>query len=390
MNKNEIKSKVQSEALEAAKEKSRTIVVMATGAGKSKVGIDYAKEIVLNNLFAKILIIVPTEKLRDENWKEEFAKWDAIDIWDANVERCCYVSANKYEGQEFDLVICDEIHNITLSNSAFFYQNSIDKAIGLTATIPENEEKLSILVDLGFEFVYTLSLDKAVKLGLVSPYEITVIKIPLEANKKTCVSGSKDKPFFQTEVSKYEYLTEVMNRAIFSSDARVKTTAMFKILARMRFIYDLKSKTAAARFLLSNLIPMTERTLIFAGGIEQAEDLCPYSFHSKSKKTDSSFDDFKEGRITRLSCVNSLNEGHNIPNLDIGLVVQLNSKALNLIQRIGRIVRYREGHRAQIYILCAKGTQDEIWVEKAIEELDKDCIKYLDYAEIVENFSPVI
>lgn len=385
MNKNEIKSKVQSEALRAAKEKSRAIVVMATGAGKSKVAIDYAKEIVLNNLFARILIIVPTEKLRDENWKEEFAKWDAIDIWDANIERCCYVSANKYELQNFDLVICDEIHNITESNSAFFYQNTVDKVIGLTATVPENEEKQLILYSLGFKVVYTLSLDEAVELGLVSPYQVTVIKVPLEATKKTCIAGNKNNPFLQTEVARYEYLTEAMNRAIFSLDARVKATAMFKILARMRFIYDLKSKTQAARFLLENLIPMNERTLIFAGGIEQAKDLCPYSFHSKSKKTDTSFEDFKEGRISRLSCVNSLNEGHNIPDLDNGFVVQLNSKALNLIQRIGRIVRYRDGHRAQIYILCASGTQDEVWVEKAIEELDKDCITYVNYSQIIEQ-----
>lgn len=381
MNKNETKSKVQREALDAAKEKSRAIVVMATGAGKSKVAIDYAKEIVLDNLFTKILIIVPTEKLRDENWKEEFAKWDAIDIWDANIERCCYVSANKYEQQDFDLVICDEIHNITESNSAFFYQNSVDKAIGLTATIPENEEKNLILYNLGFEIVYELSLDKAVKLELVSPYEVIIIKIPMEANKKTCISGSKDKPFLQTEVSKYDYLTEVMNRAIFSLDPRVKATAMFKILARMRFIYDLKSKTEAAKFLLDNLVPQQERTLIFAGGINQAEELCRNSYHSKSKKTDTSFDDFKASRINRLSCVNALNEGQNIPDLDIGFVVQLNSKALNLIQRIGRIVRYREGHRAQIYILCATGTQDEVWVEKATEELDKSCITYVNYKD---------
>jgi superfamily II DNA or RNA helicase len=382
MNKNEIKSKIQREALRIAKEEDRAIVVMATGAGKSKVAIDYAKEIVLNNLFARILIIVPTEKLRDENWKEEFAKWDAIDVWDANVERCCYVSANKFENQEFDLVICDEIHNITESNSGFFYQNNVDKAIGLTATVPENEEKQLILYGLGFKVVYTLSLDKAVELGLVSPYQVTVIKVPLEAQKKTCIAGGKNNPFLQTEVARYEYLTEVMNRAMFSLDTRVKATAMFKILARMRFIYDLKSKTEAARFLLENLIPINERTLIFAGGISQAEELCQNSFHSKSKKTDASFDDFKEGRINRLSCVNSLNEGHNIPNLDNGFVVQLNSKALNLIQRIGRIVRYRDGHRAQIYILCAAGTQDEIWVEKAIEELDKDCITYVNYEEI--------
>jgi superfamily II DNA or RNA helicase len=83
-----------------------------------------------------------------------------------------------------------------------------------------------------------------------------------------------------------------------------------------------------------------------------------------------------DNKINRLSCVNSLNEGQNIPLLDVGLVVQLNSNPRNLIQRIGRIVRIRDGHKAKIYILSCTGTQDEKWVEKAIEGLDRNNITY--------------
>ena len=386
MNKNEIKSKVQKEALSTARVKDRSIVVMATGSGKSKVAIDYAVEIEENNAFAKILIIVPTEKLRDENWKEEFNKWGQEDLWNRHTQRCCYVSAIKIEGQEFDLVIMDECHNITEANSMFFHQNQVKKAIGLTATMPENLEKQTLLYDLGFKVTYELTLDFAVQLGLVSPYEVTIIKVPLNTKDKNCESGSKAKPFMQTEFAKYNYLTDVINKTMYSSSQQVKNSLKFKVLARMRFIYGLKSKTDATKFLLENVIPKDERTLIFAGGISQAEELCENSFHSKSKKTDTSFEDFKAGRLNRLACVNALNEGHNIPNLDNGVVAQLNSKALHLVQRIGRIVRYRHNHRAQIYIVCAIGTQDEVWVNKAIEELDKDCIKFIEYEDLVTDY----
>ena len=36
---------------------------------------------------------------------------------------------------------------------------------------------------------------------------------------------------------------------------------------------------------------------------------------------------------------------------------------------IGRVVRLREGHQAVIYIITALETQDEKWLEKALESL---------------------
>src|SRR5210317_1714301 len=95
-----------------------------------------------------ILIVVPTEKLRDVNWKEEFAKWSASYIYENNVERACYVSANKIFNKRYDMVILDEVHNITENNSLFFGQNSAKEVIGLTATMPDNYEKKQILASL--------------------------------------------------------------------------------------------------------------------------------------------------------------------------------------------------------------------------------------------------
>jgi len=383
MNKNQIKSKVQAEALNTVREENRAIVVAATGVGKSKIAIDYAKEIIKSNKKAKVLIIVPTEKLRDENWLEEFDKWNAKTIWNKNVQRFCYASANKIKDQDFDLVIMDEIHNITKNNSLFFSQNNVDKCLGLTATPPENKEKKLILKSLGFKITYQLGLDLAVELGLVSPYDITVIEVDLETDKKTVTSGTKDKPFMQTERAKYNYLDGIVQRLMYAGTVSAKNSLKFKLLERMRFIYNLQTKTEAAQYLLENVISKKERTLIFAGGIKQAEELCDNSFHSKSKKSDTSFDDFKAEKINRLSCVNALNEGHNIPNVDNGLVVQLNSRELNLIQRIGRTIRFKKGHKATIYIICALGTQDEKWVAKALTNLDSSAITYVRYKNLV-------
>lgn len=366
---NKVREIVQEEAVKAIENgPDKALVVMATGAGKTKVAIDYAKKV-----NGKQVLLVPTEKLRDQNWSDEYKKWGAEEISD-KTSKYCYASASKIKQEYFNLAILDEGHNITENNSLFFKQNKIDKTVLLTATIPDENkdfEKYNILLRLGFKLVYHLTLDQAVKLGFVAPYEINVIEIPLESKEKTVKGGSKAKPFMTTEKEKYRWLSQTVENSRY---------AKFPILNRMRFIYNLPSKLNAAKEILDSVIPKGERGLIFSSSIKQAEELCSNTFHSKSNHDD--YDKFKRGEIDRLSCVKALNEGHNFEALDFGLVVQLTSKEKDLIQRIGRLIRVRPGHRARIFILVAMGTQDETWLKKAIGNLDESSISYYSYSNL--------
>ena len=77
-----------------------------------------------------------------------------------------------------------------------------------------------------------------------------------------------------------------------------------------------------------------------------------------------------------LGAVKALKEGHDIPNLDMILIVQLTAKELDIIQQIGRVVRWRPGHTATVYILIATGTQDEAWLESALQGFDQSKITF--------------
>jgi superfamily II DNA or RNA helicase len=149
----------------------------------------------------------------------------------------------------------------------------------------------------------------------------------------------------------------------------------FAILGRMQFIYKIPSKTQVIKFLLNKVIPEDDRTIVFCGNINQAEEVCPTFYHSKSGNE--SYDAFKAEKINRLSCVKAVNEGHNFPGVDSGIIGQLNSKEKDLVQRIGRLIRFRPGHEAHLYIIVSEGTQDEKWLENAIENLDQSKIEYV-------------
>lgn len=375
------KSQVQEEARIAIEANGgRGTFLGATGVGKSKVPIDYIKKHL--NAWSNILLVVPTEKLRDVNWKNEFEKWDAAQYYE-NIERSCYISISKIKGKKYDLVILDEVHNITENNSEFFANNEVKDIIALTATAPDSFIKRQILTSLRLNPVYIVTVDEAVNWGLISPYRVVVNYVRLDTVHKNVKAGTKAKPFMTTEYNAYKYLTNSIEALMYKdikSPYEEKRLQML-IFKRMRFIYDLETKSKAAEFLLNQIIPEDERTLIFAGSIKQAERLNPYSFHSKSKD-DSAYVKFVEKEINRLSGVSSLNEGHNLPDVDNALIAQLNSKELHFIQRVGRTVRYREGHVANIHIITAKDTVDETWTEKAIGGIDKENIQRVNFEEL--------
>lgn len=379
---NTVRGIVQEEAKQAVIKNNGGMIAMATGSGKSRVAVELAKYY-YDKVDSKFGLLVPTEKLRDENWQEEFFKWNAHDMW-CNTERLCYASASKVINQFFELAILDEGHNITELSSAFFINNNVKRTVLLTATPPEDKVKKQILSDLDINLVYELTLDQAVRLGFVAPYKITVITVPLDATTKNIPGGTKVKPFMTTEAACYAYWNKRVQACFGDQTPQGKSKMKFAILGRMQFIYKIPSKTQVIKFLLDKVIPEDARTIIFCGNIEQAEEVCPTYYHSKSGNV--SYDAFKAEQINRLSCVKSLNEGHNFPGVDSGIIGQLNSKEKDLVQRIGRLIRYRPGHEAHLYIVVSESTQDEKWLENAVENLDQSKIEYVRFINFKNKY----
>lgn len=370
---NLIRGKVQRSAVKSIEDNGgRGLLAMATGSGKSKIPIMYAKK--KKNKVKTIALIVPTERLRDEGWHEEFVKWDAEDMW-VNVIRLCYASASKIKGKKIDLTILDECHNITELSSEFFRDNECRDVIALTATRPTDPLKQMILQSYGLKTTYEVTLDEAVGMGFVAPYRITVGYVELDNIQKIVKAGSKEKPFYQTERANYNWFHNQISIMEFEGRTSGLKYRNF-ILKRMKVIYNSHSKTKIAKMAL-NQLSKDERVLIFCGNIEQAEEISPYSYHSKDKKTSKiNLTKFINKEINQISCVKRLNEGENLPDLDKAIIVQLNSQEKDLVQRIGRLIRYRKGHKAHILILVAKDTQDEVWLSNALENIDKSIIDF--------------
>lgn len=338
--------------------------LLATGSGKSLIAI---------NIIAKekksTLICVSTEKLRDKGWNDEFTKWNKLDIFKKYVTMCCYASLNKQDLSKYDVVILDECHNVTTNNiQPFKYYHKRLKILCLTATEPREDEKKHILYNMiKCPVIYRLTLKDAISKGIVAPLNIYVHELQLNTEKTYPVkykdkTTGLEKTFYQSELEMYNYINKKLSQ-------KLKPT-QFDYLFRAKFIYDSKTKTEYAKKLITS-IPENKRILIFSQSIKQIEELLPEVYHSKTD--DKYYNLFINEKINKLGVVNSLNEGDNIKNLNSAIIVQGNSNPKNTFQRIGRIVRYRENHTADIHILCLKNTVDEIWINDILQDY-KDLI----------------
>lgn len=380
----ENKDRVQKESLLAWEAAGcQGCLELATGVGKTRVGLNGIEFIrhgmLLEDKEAQILIVVPTESLRDIDWPEEAKFWD---ISLENVRIVCYATLSKVDFSKYSFIIFDECHRLTLPGlnklKKLLEDSPLFPYLGLTATLPrpsdfsEDFERIALALNL-FTSVYKISTDEAVELGLIADFEIKVLLFDLDSSSLNIPGGTKLKPFKQTESGRYAYLTSSLKRATIM--AKTNPAKMgFKFAAiqkRTSFLYDLPSKRRLASLCIERLRPQG-RIIVFCGTIEQAEALCGKDvFHSKSSAE--ALDRFQSKQIDLLGAVKALNEGKNLVQPDIGIIVQVDSVDRNLIQRIGRLVRVRYDNmafKAQIIILVAKNTADEKWFNESISNFD--------------------
>lgn len=350
----------------------------ATGVGKSKASIDAINLLRAqrNDPLLKILLVTPTEEMRDQDWPDEFEKWSTST---EGIKMICYASLAKENIDQYDFIIYDECHRITLPNLEKL--KVIDKPIlGLTATFPakgkfdeENALERIELISYLLPAVHTISTDEAVELGLISDFEVLVLQFYLDGVTKNIPCGTKAKEM-RTEKMHYNKLTKKLQWAMIKGIDGLKFGA---ISARMNFLYNLPSKLRLAKQCLGSLEQNDKRTLVFAGSIEQCEELCGEQvYHSKS--SDVALQAFQRKEIHTLGAVRSLNEGKNLTEPDQALVVQIDGVKRNLVQRIGRIIRKRYDNpdfKAKIVILVAINTADAQWYQKAIADFQTSRIK---------------
>lgn len=355
---------IQKEALELAIKIERCSLGISMGVGKTLIGLNYIDHFQKQNMDKlKVLIVAPKLSIF-ESWKSDADKFNI----NLQADFTTYLSLNKKNPYEYDIVVLDECHSLLSSHHTFLavYHG---KLLGLTGTPPRypTSEK-AVMLDTYCPLVYKYITDTAVEDKILNDYRINVHMLPLSKQNNVKVKTKKGE-FYTSEVNNYKYWTDRVNNA--STKMQNKMGSIF----RMKALMEYKTKETYARHLLDNI---DEKCIVFCNTQAQADRICEHSYHSENIEAEHNLSMFKEDAISELSCVLQLNEGVNIPNLRAGIILHSYGNERKSSQRIGRLLRLNPTETAMVHILCYKDTIDERWVKEALKDLDPTKIKYYD------------
>ena len=365
------KTKIQEIALKHTYGAKRCGLGLATGVGKTLLGLKHMER--EYSPLKKYLVVAPKKAIMEE-WRSQavlFNKTKVISI----TEFTTYISLNKKDPKDYDVIYLDECHSL-LDSHRTFLANYNGKILGLTGTPPRftNSEK-GRMVQLYCPIVWNYLADEAIDDKILNDYKIVVHEIKLSNKRVVPVSAKGGKVNFKTsEVANYQYWSKRLDEAMTSKQIQIGR------IQRMNALKDFPSKERYTK-MLANSIENNDKDkcLIFANTQNQADKLSDHSYHSNNVNSDDNLKKFKEGTISRLSCVLQLSEGVNIPNLKQGIIMHAYGNERKASQRIGRLLRLNPDDTAIVHVLCYVNTIDERWVESALEGFDKEKIVWKDF-----------
>jgi hypothetical protein len=312
-----------------------------------------------------ILIAYPDNKIK-ASWQADFEKRGYISGF---ITYTTHLSLKKYTEEQFDLVIIDEIH--LLSEAQLEAAEEIcdrhDYVLGLTGTLSSDTQK-TLYEELNMPVVASYSIEQAVKEGVITDYEITVVRVPLDDKRLNDYKGKK-----RTEKKQFDSYAWVID-----SLQRQGKPTMFLRLARMRIIQNSIAKLEKTRELLKK--HKNERVLVFCGVTKIADEIGIHSYHSKINETDV-FENFVSGNGNpHLAVVKIGNTGVTYKALNRVIINYFDSNGENLAQKINRCMAMEYDNpdkKAHIYIVSSDEDVEAKWLSKALEFFDKNKIKYI-------------
>ncbi|CAN5772791.1 DEAD/DEAH box helicase family protein [soil metagenome] len=347
--------------------KRRGVIVLPTGAGKTRTAIAIAAEVA-----RPTAILCPTRALVEQWIVELRAHYDGpigrVSDGSATlgpITVLTFESAFRRMdtiGQRFALLIVDEVHHFgTGARAESLECSTAPFRLGLTATPCPAGSRIDELVG---PTVHHVALHSLLGTALAN-FDLVSLHVALDRSERAAYSVAygtfaEARAALIREHAVMEWRTLIA--ALGRSDAGRRALRGYQ---RALAIASLPSaKRDAARRLAT--IHRREKILVFAGTAEDAytlgRDLLAPVISAETARDEraSILAHFRAGSVRVLASARVLNEGIDVPDASVAIVTGGALGARELKQRIGRVLRPSpDKERATVYELIASGTLDE-------------------------------
>ncbi len=346
------------------------VVILPTGAGKSLVA-----QMAIEQVKRSTLVVVPTIDLMNQWYDLLLSCFQAevgligggfFEVGALTVST--YASAFRFMerlGAQFGLVIFDECHH--LPSSIYRYAAEMSLApfrLGLTATPERADGAEHLLEQLIGPIVYRREARELAG-EYLSDYTTVHVGVKLSAEERA--TYEREREIFRSFVrEKGIGLGGLQGWQMFVA-ASARTSEGRRAMMAYRESRRIALGTDAKLRVLSDLLlrHRRDKVLIFTAENEMVyrisrQFLIPAITHETNVKERRGWlEAFNKGEVLALATSKVLNEGVNIPDASVAVVLSGSGSTREHIQRLGRILRKLPGKEAVLYEVVTEDTTEE-------------------------------
>jgi superfamily II DNA or RNA helicase len=346
----------------------RGVLVLPTAAGKTFIALK-----AIDLLKTQTLIVVPTLDLLDQ-WKKRVRECLNVEAGvvggGENVVRMVTVatydsaySQAAHLGNNFMLLIFDEVHHLASPGYMQIAEMYIAPyRMGLTATYERSDQRHTLLPLLVGDPVYSVSVEELTAGKHLSDY--TYEKIAIELTAKEQQSYDAEMAIFRN------YLAErrIVLKTAFDFRRFIMTTgrdthAREALLARNKALKTAVNSEAKLDLLAEKLEAYrNEKVLIFTLYNDlvytiSRRFLIPAVTHQTPREERREIlSNFGSGNYKVIVTSQVLDEGVDVPDASVGIVLGGTGSKRAYVQRLGRLLRKKEGKTAKLVEIISKET----------------------------------
>ena len=376
------------------KSSMRGCVVLPTGAGKTAIGIN-----AIQKVNASTLVVVPTIDLM-EQWANSISKYlsvngiqgkqsisigklgggeDDLQAITVATYDSAYLRASSI-GNQFKLIIFDEVHHLPAPGYRLIAEQFVAPyRLGLTATIEREDELHELIPYLTGGVVFRLGSKELSDQKHLAEYTVDRIQVNLTPEEQHEYEVNQKK--FLTNIQKLGFKVPSMynlKRLIMMSNKN--KTAREAMLARNKaneIALNSESKVNELQKILRQ--NPNSKIIIFTQNNKMVYNLSnrfliPHITYKtlKDERRDV-LDGFKSGRYGAVVTSKVLDEGVDVPDADLGIIMSGTGSGRELIQRLGRILRPKQdGRKVRLVELVSRHTRETSTSAKRISALKKN------------------
>lgn len=352
----------------AASKPYRGAIVLPTGAGKTFVGLG-----AIAHLQCPAFIVVPTLDLVNQWQRELQAHFKDVPIgeYTGHEKRLeaitvatydsAYIYADKL-GNKFPLIVFDEVHHLAAEgyrHIAEFFASPY--RLGLTATYEREDELHEVLSELLGGKIFEIRADELTGKYL-STYSLEKILVDLTPQERE--SYERHNELFQGYLKKHRLRLRHprdFERLVLRSGSDPEAWAAVRARNEAQQIsFNAQNKLKELRRLL--IEHRGDRIIIFTRFNELVYRISENFFiPAITYKTDrdergEALQGFRDGTYQAIVSSQVLDEGVDVPEANVGIILSGTGSVREFIQRLGRILRPREGKQAVLYELVSRQT----------------------------------